>query len=61
LLHPQKYFIPHAPELERLGAERAMDPSQSIALLFSPESPRGRKWLLLVMQLADYVIQASRR
>jgi hypothetical protein len=61
LLHPQKYFIPHAPELERLGTERAMDPSQSIALLFSPESPRGRKWLPLVMQLADHVIQASRR
>ena len=61
LLHPEKYFIPHAAELEQLGAERALDPAESIALLFAPESEGRRTWLPRVLQLADHVIQLSRR
>ena len=60
LLHPEKYFIPHASELERLGTDRALDPANTLAMLFADTEGR-QQWMRRLMALADHVIQMSRR
>jgi hypothetical protein len=48
-------------ELPQAGADRAFEPSKSVALMFSPETEKREKWLPRVLQLADHVIQVSRK
>jgi hypothetical protein len=61
LLHPEKYFIPHARELERLGTDRALNPANILAMHFATDVEGRRPWLRQLMSLADHVIQMSRK